>query len=192
MRACGRRIWCARSPMARTWSEFHRGIEGMQTLAHRRCQRQAMHTFARLHSSSPPWSRTRVCLTVSSTTRSREALASRRLFWQQVGEHLAPSDHMRFVYVTARGRLYYIRARVASMPMLCGLISSPFDDSPSASTAHPVFCRLLSVKQPPLKVIEGAGRASEAQQFDYKKATKLYLLLGDCIIDAYDLYHIAT
>jgi len=178
--------------MARTWSEFHRGIEGMQTLAHRRCQRQAMHTFARLHSSSPPWSRTRVCLTVSSTTRSREAPASRRLFWQQVVKHLAQSDHIRFVYVTTRGRLYYIRARMASMPMLCGLISSPFDDSPSASTAHPVFCRLLSVKQPPLKVIEGAGRASEAQQFDYKKATKLYLLLGDCIIDAYDLYHIAT
>jgi len=127
--ARGRRMSCARSTMARTWSEFHRGVEGMQTLAHRSFQRQALHTFARLPSSSPPWERTRVCLTGSSTTRSRSAPASRRLFWKQVVKHLAQSDHMRCVYLTTRGRLYSIRARVASRPMLCGLIESPFDDS---------------------------------------------------------------
>src|SRR2546423_802060 len=91
-----------------------------------------------------------------------------------------------------RGRLYYRRARVASMLMLCGLIESPFDDSQSASTAHSEFCRLLIVKQHPPKVIEGAGDASDAQRFDHKKITKLYPILGDCIIDACDLYHIVT
>jgi len=33
MLACGRRMSRARSTMARTWSEFHRGVEGMQTLS---------------------------------------------------------------------------------------------------------------------------------------------------------------
>jgi len=141
MLACGRSISRARSHMACAWSEFHRGVEGMHTLSHRGFQRQSMHTFERLPISSPPWSRTRVCLTVPSTTRSREAPASRRLFWKQVVkhrlattwltldrraylsarlcqlaavQHLAQSDHMRCVYLPPRGRLYYIRARVAS------------------------------------------------------------------------------
>jgi len=178
--------------MTRTWSELHRGVESRQTLAHHSFQRQAMPTFERLQISSPPWSRTRVCLTVPSTTRSREAPASRWRFWQQVAKHLAPSDPMRCVYVTTRGRLYDRRARVASMPMLGGLISSPWDDSPSASTAHPGFGRLLRVKQPLPKVIEGAGDAADAQQCDHKKITKLYLILGDGIIEAYDLCHIVT
>jgi hypothetical protein len=182
----------ARSTMARTWSEFHRGVEGMHTLAHRRLQRQARPTFARLHSSAPPWERPRVCLTVSSTTRSRHAPARRRLCWKQVVKHLAQSDHRRFVYVITRGRLDSIHARVASMPMWCGRIESPFDDSPSSSTAPPGFCRLLSVKHPPPQVIEGACNAADAQRLDHKKIPKLSPILGDCILDACDLYQIAT
>src|SRR5215471_9994372 len=138
-----------------------------------------MQTLERLQSSAPPWERTRVCLTGSATARSREAPASRRLFWKPVVKHLAQSDHRRVVYLTTRGHLYSRCARVARMPMVCGLIESPFDDSPSSSTTPPGFCRLLSVKQHPPKVIEGAGDASDAQRFDHKKVTKLYPILGD-------------